>query len=118
MNIDETNKRIYQLESIALHRDINDRGYDFMDVIDECLDLEETKEYDFLIKLRCQLEEAQEREQIWKRIEELEQQAITAYREHTEWGYFLEALCADSLEDYEELMKLYKMVNHETYWRN
>lgn len=118
MNLDETNKRIYRLENIALHRDINDRGYDFMDVIDECLDLEEQKEYDFLIKLKCQLEEAQEREQIWKEIRDLEALAEEAYKEHTEWGYYLEALSNSDNEAFTRLMDLYKKVNHETYWRN
>ena len=117
MNLDETNKRLDELTIRASYRYINDIGGNMDDILKDCLDEEESKNYDFLIKLKQQLEEEKERKAIWKEISDLEEQAERAYREVTEWGYYLEALCADNPDDYIELMSLYKKVNHKTYWR-
>ena len=117
MNLDETNKRLDELTIRASYRYINDIGGNMDDILKDCLDEEESKNYDFLIKLKQQLEEEKETKQLWKRIEDLEQRALQAFREHTEWGYYLEALCAVNPDDYIELMSLYKKVDHKTYWR-
>ena len=117
MSIDETNKKLDELIIRASYRYINDIGENMDDILITHLDEEESKEFTFLTQLKIDLEDLARSKQIWKEIEDLEEQAIRAFREHSEWGRYLEALCDSDNEAYTKLMSLYQKVNHETYWR-
>ena len=101
----------------AVLRDASERGYDLDDILDDCLEEKELEDYEQSLRARNLFQEQLEGKKIWEEISDLEEEAIKAYREHSEWGIFLEALCDSDLEAYNRLMKLYKMVNHKTYWR-
>lgn len=117
MNLDETNKKLDELMIRASYRFINDIGEKMDDILKDCLDDDENKDYNYLIRLKHQLEQEEKEKQMWKEIKDLEEQAEQAYREVTEWGYYLEALSNSDIESHSRLMSLYDKVNHKTYWR-